>query len=124
MAKLYYHELISFFWNRDDFSVTSASASKARIYKKSDDELSIDPYYMVVEADGDLVESIDFYTIKMHHMKKGDIDSKYVKAFSFDPCDIESIEHLVDVCKNTFDQLAVEEIRYLQQRLDKMKKFI
>ena len=127
MAKLYFHELISFFWNRDDFAI-GATPAKARICKKADDELSIDPYYMIVESNvngnGELVESIDFYTIKMHHMKKGDPDSKYVKAFSFDPCDIESIEHLVDVCKNTFDQLAVEEIRYLQQRLDKIKKFI
>ena len=123
MAKLYFHELISFFWNREDFAIVSTSASKARIYKKSDDELSIDPYYMVVEADGDIVESIDFYTINMHHMKK-DEASKFVKAFSFDVWHIESVEHLVDVCKNTFDQMVVEEILYLQQQMNKMNKLL
>ena len=126
MAKLYYHELINFFWNREDFAI-GATPAKARICKKTDDELSIDPYYMIVESNvngnGELVESIDFYTIKMHHMKKGD-DSKYVKAFSFDPCDIESIEHLVNVCKNTFNQMVVSEIRYLQQQMDKMNKLL
>ena len=123
MAKLDFHELINFFWNRDDFSVVSARPSKAYIYKNGDDR---DPYYMLIEADGDLVESIDFYVIKMQHMEKVKADSvwSYVKAFSFDVCDIESIEHLVDVCKNTFKQMVVEEIDYLQQQMNKMNKLL
>ena len=119
MAKLNFHDLIDFFWIREDFSVT-AMDSVARIYKKGDDG---DLYYMLIEADGDLVESIDFYTINMHHMKK-DEASKFVKAFSFDVWHIESIEHLVDVCKNTFDQMVVEEILYLQQQMNKMNKLL
>ena len=122
MAKLNFHELINFFWNRDDFAVT-AFQSAAHIFKKGDD-VNGDPYYLLIKANGDLVESIDFYTIKMNHMKMGEGDSKYVKAFSFDPCDIKSIEHLVDVCKNTFDQMVVEEIRYLQQQMNKMNKLL
>lgn len=122
MAKLYFHELINFFWNREDFAVT-AFPSAAHIFKKGDDENG-NLYYMLVEADGDLVESIDFYAIKMNHMKNGEADSKYVKAFSFEVCEIESIEHLVDVCKNTFDQMVVEEIRYLQQQMNKMNKLL
>ena len=127
MAKLYFHELINFFWNREDFSVVSASPSKAQIYKKGDDKNG-DLYYIIVEsnieADGELVESIDFYTTKMLHMKKGEPDSKYVKVFSFYLCEIKSIEHLVDVCKNAFNQLIVEEIRYLQQQMNKMNKLL
>lgn len=122
MAKLNFHDLIDFFWIRDDFAVT-AFPSAAHIYKKGDDEIG-DLYYMLVEADGDLVESINFYTIKMNHMKKGAGDSKFVKAFSFDVCEIESIEHLVDVCQNTFDQMVVAEIRYLQQQMNKMNKLL
>ena len=60
----------------------------------------------------------------MLHMKNGEPDSKFVKAFSFDVCDIESVEHLADVCKNTFGQMVVEEIRYLQQQMDKMNKLL
>ena len=123
MAKLYFHELINFFWNREDFSVVSAAPSKAQIYKKVNDEID-DPYYLLINADGDLVESIDFYTIKMNHMKMGEGDSKYVKAFSFDACGIKSIEHLIDVCQNTFDQWVVKEIRYLHQQMDKMNKLL
>jgi hypothetical protein len=79
---------------------------------------------MLIKANGDLVESIDLYVRKMHHMKKGEADSKFVKVFSIDTCDIKSIEHLKDVCQNTFDQLVVEEIRYLQQQMDKMNKLL
>ena len=126
MAKLYFHELINFFWNRDDFAI-GATPSKARICKKGDD-VNGDPYYMIVESNvngnGELVDSIDFYTTKMHHMKKGEPDSKYVKVFSFDPCDIKSIEHLIEVCENTFNQLVIEELRYLQQQMDKMNKLL
>lgn len=120
MAKLKFQDLIDFFWIRDDFAVT-AFPTAAHIYKKGDDS---DLYYMLVKADGDLVESIDFYTIKMNHMKKGAVDSKFVKAFSFDVCEIESIEHLKDVCQNTFDQMVVTEIRYLQQQMNKMNKLL
>lgn len=121
MAKLNFHDLINFFWNRDDFSVTSADCGYGRIYKNGDE--NGDLYFMCVEANGDNVESIDFYVRKMHHMKNGK-DSKYVKAFSFDVSDIESIEHLVDVCKNTFDKLVVAEIRYLKQQMNKMNKLL
>jgi len=113
MAKLKFHELINFFWNREDFSVV-AHQSKARIYKKGDDG---DLYYMLIEADGDLVKYIDVYVNKMQHMKKG-------KAFSFNVCDIESVEHLVDVCKNTFKKMVIEEIGYLQQQMNKMNKLL
>lgn len=122
MAKLNFHDLINFFWNHDGFSVTAADCGYARIYKIGDDENG-DLYYMIVKANGDIVESIDFFARKMHHMKKKEY-SKYVKAFSFDVCDIESVEHLVDVCKNTFEQLVVAEIRYLKQHLDKMNKLL
>lgn len=122
MAKLNIHDIISFFWNRDDFAVTAFSRA-AHIFKKGDDENG-DLYYMLIEADGDFVESIDFYVRKMLHMKKGEPDSKFVKMFSFDTCDIESVEHLVDVCKNTFDQMVVAEIRYLQQQMNKMNKLL
>ena len=123
MAKLNFHELINFFWNRDDFSVVSAQPSKAYIYKKGDDR---DLYYMLIKADGDLVESIDFYVHKMQHMEnvKADPVWSYVKAFSFDVCDIESAEHLADVCKITFKQLVVAEIRYLKQQMNKMNKLL
>jgi hypothetical protein len=122
MAKLNFNDLIDFFWNREDFAVT-AFPSSARIYKKVDDETG-DPYYILIEADGDLVESIDLYVTKMLHMKKGEADSKYMKAFSFDVCDIKSIEHFADVCQNTFDQMVVKEIRYLHQQMDKMNKLL
>jgi hypothetical protein len=121
MAKLYFQDLIDFFWACGDYAV-SAFPTEARIYKKGDD-IDGDLYYMLIEADGDLVESIDLYVRKMQHMKKGE-DSKFVKVFSIDTYDIKSIEHLVDVCKNTFDQLVVEEIRYLQQQMDKMNKLL
>jgi hypothetical protein len=119
MAKLYFQDLIDFFWIRDDFAVTAFPPS-ARIYKKA---VGGDLYYMLIKANGDLVESIDLYVRKMQHMKKGE-DSKFVKVFSIDTYDIKSIEHLVDVCKNTFDQMVVEEIRYLQQQMDKMNKLL
>ena len=121
MAKLNFHDLIDFLWIRDDFAVT-AFPGAAHIFKKGDDENG-DLYYMLIEADGDLVESIDLYVRKMQHMKKGE-DSKFVKVFSIDTCDIKSIEHLADVCKNTFEQLVVEEIRYLQQQMVKMNKLL
>lgn len=126
MAKLNFHDIINFFWNRDDFSVTAADCGYARIYKNGDDENG-DLYYMCVKANGDNVESIDFYVRKMHHMKKGymvDGSTVFVKMFSFDLCDIESVEHLADVCKNTFEQLVVAEIRYLQQQMNKMNKLL
>ena len=125
MTKLNFQDIINFFWNREDFAVTAFQFS-ARIYKKVNDEIG-DPYYLLIKANGDLVESIDFYVTKMLHMKKGymvDGSTAFVKMFSFDLCDIESIEHLVDVCKNTFDQLVVEEIRYLKQEMDKMNKLL
>lgn len=123
MTKLNFHELVDFFCNRNDFFV-ALIPFVARIYKKGSDERLGGPYYMLIESDGDLVESIDFYVIRMqhNHMKKGEDeedDSKYVKAFSFDMRDIESIEHLVNVCKNSFNQIIVEEIRYLQQQINK-----
>ena len=114
MTKLNFQDIINFFWNREDFAVTAFQFS-ARIYKKVNDEIG-DPYYL-----------LDFYVTKMLHMKKGymvDGSTAFVKMFSFDLCDIESIEHLVDVCKNTFDQLVVEEIRYLKQEMDKMNKLL
>ena len=119
MAKLYFQDLIDFFWIRDDFAVTAFSGA-AHIFKKGADS---DLYYMLIKADRDLVESIDLYVRKMQHMKKGE-DSKFVKVFSIDTCDIKSIEHLADVCKNTFEQLVIEEIRYLQQQMDKMNKLL
>ena len=48
----------------------------------------------------------------------------YTKTFTFNIDDIVNVEHLIEVCENTFNQLVIEELRYLQQQMDKMNKLL
>ena len=119
MAKLKYSDTIKYFWNREDFAV-GAFAHCARIYANRVGEA---PYYIYLENDCDEVVAIKMYTIKMSHMKNTD-GGYYTKTFTFNIDDIVNVEHLIEVCENTFNQLVIEELRYLNMQLDKMKKFV
>ena len=119
MAKLKYSDTIKYFWNRDDFSV-AAFARHARIYANRVGE---SPYYIYLENNCDEVVVIKMYTIKMSHMKNAD-GGYYTKTFTFNIDDIVNVEHLIEVCENTFNQLVIEELRYLNMQLVKMKKFV